>query len=429
MAQYDVLLIQNTHATLTEYDEKFVSGTRGGVITFGASGVPATLAPGTSGYVLKSAGTGADLYWDALAAGHDAVTLQTQLDSNLLNLSDQELQLDQQTQNLVFASPNGSTGYPSFRSLVSGDIPDLSGTYQSLDATLTALAGLTYSSAGHVKITATDTFSIDTTVIVDADFSANGIMRRSGAGSYTVLTGSSSIDTVETSITDDSTHIPTSSAVKAYADGIIVAADAMTYEGVIDCSADPNYPAADAGHVYVVSVAGNIGGSSGPDVEVGDMLLCKNDSTASGDHATVGAYWDIIQVNIIGAVTGPSSAVDDRIATFNGTSGKIIQDSGYAVSDFVLDTLFDANTILKADSDNTPEALTVAEDRLVGRITSGEITALTGLEVLNNLIWSAAPASKTATGSQGEVAFDGDYLYVCVGTNVWVRTSMATNWT
>lgn len=50
-------------------------------------------------------------------------------------------------------------------------------------------------------------------------------------------------------------------------------------------------------------------------------------------------------------------------------------------SEAVLDTLFDANTILKADSDNTPEALTVAEQTVVGRITGGEITALTASEV------------------------------------------------
>lgn len=37
--------------------------------------------------------------------------------------------LASQSANTVFAAPNGSAGAPSFRSLVSGDIPDLSGTY------------------------------------------------------------------------------------------------------------------------------------------------------------------------------------------------------------------------------------------------------------------------------------------------------------
>lgn len=76
------------------------------------------------------------------------------------------------------------------------------------------------------------------------------------------------------------------------------AIDALVYKGVIDCSANPNYPAADAGHVYKVSVAGKIGGGSGPNVEVGDTLICAVDSSASGNHATVGANWGIIQNNL-----------------------------------------------------------------------------------------------------------------------------------
>jgi len=110
--------------------------------------------------------------------------------------------------------------------------------------------------------------------------------------------------------------------------------DALVYKGVIDCSGNPNYPAADAGDTYKVSVAGKIGGTSGPNVEIGDLLLCCVDGTASGDHATVGANWDIVQVNIEGAVIGPATSVDDRIATFDGLTGKLIQDSGSVVADF-----------------------------------------------------------------------------------------------
>lgn len=72
----------------------------------------------------------------------------------------------------------------------------------------------------------------------------------------------------------------------------------ITYEGSIDCSGSPNYPAADAGHAYIVSVAGKIGGASGVVVAAGDMAICKTDSTASGDQATVGANWNIIEKNI-----------------------------------------------------------------------------------------------------------------------------------
>jgi len=42
---------------------------------------------------------------------------------------------------------------------------------------------------------------------------------------------------------------------------------------------------------------------------------------------------------------------------------------------------FDANTILAANADDTPAAVTVAEQRIVGRITGGDIAALTAAEV------------------------------------------------
>lgn len=89
-------------------------------------------------------------------------------------------------------------------------------------------------------------------------------------------------------------------AVKYYIDGLIEAANGLVYKGAIDCSVSPfpNYPAADAGHCYVVSGAGRIGGESGSLVEINDMMLCKVDSSAEGDQATVGANWDIIQNNI-----------------------------------------------------------------------------------------------------------------------------------
>jgi hypothetical protein len=103
------------------------------------------------------------------------------------------------------------------------------------------------------------------------------------------------------------------------------AIDALQYKGVQDCSANPNYPAASAGHVYKVSVAGKIGGASGPNVEAGDTLICNVDSSASGDHATVGANWGIIQANVDGAVTAAGSATfTNKTFDAEGTGNALI---------------------------------------------------------------------------------------------------------
>lgn len=139
------------------------------------------------------------------------------------------------------------------------------------------------------------------------------------------------IDT-NTALGTSNTKIASQNAVKSYVDGLLDAANALQYKGVIDASTNPNYPAASAGHMYVISVAGKIGGASGVDVEVGDMVICTVDGTSAGTQAGVGANWNIIQKNIVGAVTGPASSTNGTLATFNGTSGKIIQDSAVSIS-------------------------------------------------------------------------------------------------
>lgn len=144
---------------------------------------------------------------------------------------------------------------------------------------------------------------------------------------------------------DSSNHLPKQRvngswlalATQSYVDtalaGLLAAADAMVFKGVIDCSTNPNYPAADAGHLYRVSVAGKIGGASGVDVEVGDLIICTADSTASGNHATVGSSWTISQTNTDGVVVGPSSATSTAVAIFDGTTGKLVkQAAGVTIS-------------------------------------------------------------------------------------------------
>jgi hypothetical protein len=128
-----------------------------------------------------------------------------------------------------------------------------------------------------------------------------------------------------TALGTSDTLYPTQNAVKVYADSLLGDANALVYKGTIDCSTNPNYPAADAGWMYIASVAGKIGGASGTDVEVGDMIICNTDGSAAGTQAAVGANWNVIQKNIVGAVTGPVSSVNNTVAVFDGTTGKVIK--------------------------------------------------------------------------------------------------------
>lgn len=127
----------------------------------------------------------------------------------------------------------------------------------------------------------------------------------------------------------------------------LAASDAMVFKGGISCASNPNYPLANAGDSYRITAAGRIGGASGPVVEIGDVLICAQDNSSAGDHATVGSNWVIVQTNIDGAVTGPASSTDNRVALFNGTSGKVIKQATMSISELALkaDLITDINAL------------------------------------------------------------------------------------
>jgi hypothetical protein len=105
-------------------------------------------------------------------------------------------------------------------------------------------------------------------------------------------------------------------AIKA---ALAILVDPLLYKGVIDCAANPNYPAADAGHIYIVSVAGKIGGASGLAVTAGDMIVCNTDGTVAGTQAAVGSKWNIIQSNIdLSSIAITGGTIDG--ATIGGTT-------------------------------------------------------------------------------------------------------------
>jgi len=95
---------------------------------------------------------------------------------------------------------------------------------------------------------------------------------------------------------------------------------------------------------------------------------------------------------------------------FSTDTYQIYVGDGVNNHEITLHDLFDANTILKADSDNTPAALTVVEQTLIGRITAGVITALTATQV-RTLLNVADGAD--VTGSNPPQAHDLDSHNSC----------------
>jgi hypothetical protein len=166
---------------------------------------------------------------------------------------------------------------------------------QAHDADLDTYAGITPTAIAQSILAAANAAAVKTLLsLVASDV---------GLGSVTndAQLKASQLDTDGTLSANSDTRVPSQKAVKTYADGVVRAAHALEFQGAQDCSANPNYPAATLGDLYIVSVAGKIGGASGVSVEAGDMFTAIA-TNAGGTQAAVGSSWAVIQTNLVGAV-------------------------------------------------------------------------------------------------------------------------------
>lgn len=149
-----------------------------------------------------------------------------------------------------------------------------------------------------------------------AGFSANGLTLTATnyAGMRTALGLGSAyaldLDTDGTLAANSDAKVATQKAVKTFVATAV--AGLLDLKGDLDCSANPNYPAALKGDAYYVTVAGKIGGGSGETVDVGDTIIASADN-AGGTEASVGTSWFVLEHNLIAALAAAICSTTEQL--------------------------------------------------------------------------------------------------------------------
>ena len=175
-------------------------------------------------------------------------------------------------------------------------------------------------------------------------------------------TGKVTTKAIDTTVTEDSTNLITSGAVKAYADQAVAtgmaAAEVMRFMGTIDgtgkivsSDASINGKTITAltevrkGWTFKASAAISNTSISDEKLEAGDIIIFLDDASSySKDNIT------IVQSNLDGAVIGPDSVKADAICVFDGTTGKLVKGSSLTITQ-LQNTLNNMFTLDATDAD------------------------------------------------------------------------------
>lgn len=125
-----------------------------------------------------------------------------------------------------------------------------------------------------------------------------------------------------------------------------VVTEGELFQGVIDASTNPNYPAASENMFWKISVAGKIGGVAGEIVKVGDQVICIT-TNAGGVSAAVGTDFMIEEgKTYIGVPPTPVVRTNNPIIAANTVNANISAlDTAIGVTPTSLNTILAANSV------------------------------------------------------------------------------------
>lgn len=420
MAQYDLILTRNDHATGVEFTEvklgkpdavgKYLTQhPSSGALAWGfvdwstISNLPASFTPAAH-----------------IHSPSEITGLQTSLDGKEPAFS-------------ILPVSKGGTGASSFTlgALLKGN---------GSGALAVAVAGTDYVLPSGNVATATKLATPCTINGVNFDGSANITINAVDATARIAASEKGVANGVATLGADS--KIP-ASQLPSYVDDVVEYANQAAFPGTgetgkIYVALDTNKTFRWSGSAYVYITSGavdSVAGKTGVVTLVkGDVGLGNVDNTADSVKAVASAgKWTTARtLSIAGDVSGSASVDGSANASISVTLPNIATAGTKAKITFNAKGQVVSGADLAASDIPSLDAAKITSGTFdAARIPALPISKITGLQdALNGkLNWEAAfPTTITSTGTAGQIAYSSNYIYLCIAANTWKRAPLAS-WT
>lgn len=426
MAQYDIILAQNVHATGVEFTEQAVNLTANQLVIGNANKLPSSFANGTAKYYLRTNAGATAPEWKLMAGTPEtSFTLNEDGSTNKLKLQ------------------AGGTG--NFTLTVQN--PTLTAartqTFQDKNGTIALTSDITDAIATNDAMLYKGTYAATTTgAIVLANFSVSPNVANARGWTYKVtgvsgetrFFGTTAVENGDMIIVNTDTAPSTTAAnydvLQTNLDGVVIGPTSAT--------------------VNNIAVFDNVSGKlikDGGSTIAGLTSSLQNNLLSSTNHldTTTG---NVERGDLItGQGTTPkwtklAKGTANQVLSMDGTGTDVTWANPYSHPTVdslsnAADTVTTLANIKLVGGDNpltlSGNHITGYEYRTLAAGTNIEITAAnTGVITINSTYsyteWVTAPLTKASSGTAGQKAYDANYLYICTAANTWNRIPIAKNW-
>jgi len=439
MAQFDLLLTQNVASVGVEFTERYVNLPKGSLLSGANSGPPTVLAAGTNGYHLErddAEVTGLKWVENAdLGNLHEQDTdTGTSSDSFQLGMGGKSIDLIAESATKFGVKAGGGATYADFQAK--------DATFNKVTLPNAPSAGTDATNKTYVDslLSTNDAMVFKGTVGVGGTHEIaafNALVVYNAGWAYKVITAGTikgkvceigdmlvaTVDRASAGVDADWIVLQTNIDGAVTGPASAVADNIATYNGATGKIIKDGGTSI-AAITTLISTAQTAANNAIPKATITAADQVVIGSAASTPAALQVNVSTIVGRNASGTIKALTAA---EVLTILGIAGHVVATG--AEIDAGTDNVKYASPLAIANSSLVKGAGTVVADTLAAfNGTTGKLLKASSLALSAIVNWVAPPASKTANGTLGQVAQDGNFFYLCTALNTWKRSPIATNW-